>query len=416
MLGISVRALRRTGLVAILTSTLLLGGGALAHTAVAQNAATDDQGVGIGDFTFTPADTWVLAGKSVTWTNPIDPVEHTTTAVDGTWDSGPIATGDQFTFAFDTPGDYPYYCSIHPQMTATVHVRATAAELPLAPLARVERLADMVPPDVRAKGALQIATDATYAPNEFIDPADGQIKGWDIDFANAISTALDLPFVISNADFTSIIPNLGSRYDASFASFTPTAEREKTVDFVTYYQAGEAWFTRVGGPNVASALDMCGKTVAVQTGTVEESDAWGFMGKKPDGSAIPGDKDNCAANGRPPITVHSFVKQTEANADLVGGRADVGWADSPVADYQVKLLPDQLNLAGSPCSVAPYGIALPKGSGMIPVFTEAVKWLIDNGYYDQILKKWNVADGAIKSSAVALNNNNTIGPTCVPSY
>jgi hypothetical protein len=46
---------------------------------------------------------------------------------------------------------------------------------------------------------------------------------------------------------------------------------------------------------------------------------------------------------------------------------------------------------------------------------DAVKYLIDNGYYTTILKNWGVQDGAIKTSDVKINDNNSIGPTCVPS-
>jgi polar amino acid transport system substrate-binding protein len=277
-------------------------------------------------------------------------------------------------------------------------------------------IASEVPSAIKDKGAIQVATDATYAPNEFIDPTSGEIKGWDIDLAKALSKVLGIPFVISNADFSTIIPDLGTRYDLGISSFSPTTEREKTVDFVTYYQAGEAWITKTGGPSITQASDLCGKTVAVETGTVEESDAWGFMGKKPDGSAIAGDTNNCTKAGKPDITVSSFTKQTDANSALTGGHADVGWLDQPVAQYQTKVLAGQLQLTGQPCSVAPYGIAIAKGNGMIKPLTDAIKYLIDNGFYTQILKNWVVQSGAITSAQVATNNNNSVGATCVPAY
>ena len=49
---------------------------------------------------------------------------------------------------------------------------------------------------------------------------------------------------------------------------------------------------------------------------------------------------------------------------------------------------------------------------IIPEGTE-VQMGLDS--YKQILDKWGVADGAITSSAVALNNNDS-GATCVPTY
>ena len=280
-----------------------------------------------------------------------------------------------------------------------------------------DKIAAEVPSDVKSKGALQIGVDATYLPNEGIDPETGQIVGWDIDLGYALGKVMGVPFVFNNADFSSIIPDIGTRYDLGISSFSPTAEREKTVDFVTYYKAGESWFVKAGGPQVSDPSGMCGQTVAVETGTTEEADAYGFMGKSPDGSNIKGDSNNCKTAGKPDITVHSFTKQTDANADLLSGHSTIGWADQPVTDYQVKLSSGQLALSGKPCSIAPYGIALAKGSALAQALQDALKYLIDNGYYATILKKWNVQDGAIASSDVALNINSLPNqPSCVPAY
>jgi polar amino acid transport system substrate-binding protein len=310
----------------------------------------------------------------------------------------------------------------HLAMTAMLVLTAcgstsTATVTPVTGPSKVDSIAAEVPSDVRAKGSLQVGTDATYAPNEFVDPNTGQVVGWDIDLGNAIGQVIGLPLHWNNADFSTIVPDIGTRYDLGIASFTPNAEREKTVDFVTYYKAGESWMVKTGGAQISGPADLCGKTVAVETGTVEEADAWGFMGKMPDGSSIKGDANHCKDAGKSDITVHSFTKQTDANADLLSGHSDVGWADQPVTDYQVKLLTGQLQASGQPCSIAPYGIATAKGSPLEKAIQDALKYLIDNGYYTTILKTWNVTDGAIASSDVAVNVNSLPNqPSCVPSY
>jgi polar amino acid transport system substrate-binding protein len=221
----------------------------------------------------------------------------------------------------------------------------------------------------------------------------------------------------NNADFSSIIPDIGTRYDIGISSFSPTSEREKTVDFVTYYKAGESWYTKSGGPTINGPTDLCGMTVAVETGTTEEADAYGFMGLNPDGSSIKGDTNNCKTAGKQNITVHSFTKQTDADADLLSGHSQVGWADQPVTDYQVKQSSGKLVISGKPCSIAPYGIALPKNSPLEKPLQDAIKYLIDHGYYATILSKYGVQDGAITSSDVGLNVNSLPNqPSCVPSY
>jgi polar amino acid transport system substrate-binding protein len=294
----------------------------------------------------------------------------------------------------------------------------------------VASIAAEVPASMKALAPFQVATDATYAPNEFINPDSGAIQGWDIDFGNAICRVLGVACTFNNVTFDDIIAQLKAstpsevaggdkpRYVFSVSSWTPTQAREQSgIDFITYYKAGEAWLVKAGGSaSISSAADMCGHTVAVEAGTIEESDAWGFMGKSVGGTDIPGDKDNCKAAGKQDITVTSFQTQTEANSALLSGRADYGWLDQPVADYQVKQSNGKLKIGGTPCSVSPYGIALVKDSPLEKAITDAVKYLIDNGYYTTVLQTWGVSDGAIGSSDVALNNNNSIGATCVPSY
>ena len=286
---------------------------------------------------------------------------------------------------------------------------------------KVATIAAEVPDSIKSLAPLQIATDATYPPNESINPDTGAIEGWDIDFGKALCKVMGVACTFNNVIFADIIPQLKAtnpRYVFSISSWTPTQQREDGgIDFITYYKAGEAWIVKSGGPTVSTAADMCGHTVAVETGTTEESDAWGFMGKQVGGTPIAGDKDNCAAAGKQKITVSSFDKQTDANTALLSGRADIMWVDQPVADYQVKTSGGKMKLGGQPCSVSPYGIALVKGSPLEKAMTDAVKYLMDNGgFYTSILNNWGVADGAIKSSDVKLNDNSSIGSSCVPSY
>ena len=84
-------------------------------------SAQDEMTVSIQDFFFEPDQLTVAPGTTVTWVN--DGAEpHTSTADDGTWDSGTLQPGESFSFTFDDPGDYSYLCEIHPDMTATITV------------------------------------------------------------------------------------------------------------------------------------------------------------------------------------------------------------------------------------------------------------------------------------------------------
>ncbi len=87
--------------------------------AAAQAAAVT---VTIGNFTFGPKDITVPAGATVTWVNQ-DDTPHTVTANDGSFRSRTLDTDERFSFTFAKPGEYLYFCSIHPMMTGKVVVK-----------------------------------------------------------------------------------------------------------------------------------------------------------------------------------------------------------------------------------------------------------------------------------------------------
>ena len=83
---------------------------------------SDQFTVEIRDFTFRPNDLTVKAGTRVTWVNR-DGVPHDATDIDGAWNTERLNKNDEDNVTFDTPGVYPYRCTIHPQMKGTVTVQ-----------------------------------------------------------------------------------------------------------------------------------------------------------------------------------------------------------------------------------------------------------------------------------------------------
>jgi plastocyanin len=99
----------------------MMGGGADTSGAQATQGATQ-QPVQIRDFTFTPGNLQVPVGATITWTN-YDSAPHSATADDGTWDTGILNEDQHASVTFNTPGDYSYYCAVHPNMKARIQVR-----------------------------------------------------------------------------------------------------------------------------------------------------------------------------------------------------------------------------------------------------------------------------------------------------
>jgi plastocyanin len=85
--------------------------------------ATAAPAVHISNFTFGPAMLTVRVGQTVTWTND-DDIPHTVTAIDHSFKSKVLDTGERFTFTFTKPGLVGYFCSLHPHMTGKVMVVA----------------------------------------------------------------------------------------------------------------------------------------------------------------------------------------------------------------------------------------------------------------------------------------------------
>ena len=257
------------------------------------------------------------------------------------------------------------------------------------PTATATSLASLVPAAIAAKGTLIFAMDATYPPDESV-AADGHtIVGFDADLAHDLANVLGLQATLTNATFDTIIPGLSSgKFDVGLSSFTDTKDREKTVDFVTYFQAGEGYYVPASSTKTFNGLaSLCGAKVAVESGTTELTDAQTQSGK-------------CTAAGKPKVDVLTFADQNGANLAVSSGRADVGFVDSQVAGNIVKQSNGQFVLTGTAFEVAPYGIALPKGNGMAQAMLAAMKELISNGTYSALLAKWGVQSGAITTPVI----------------
>jgi plastocyanin len=76
----------------------------------------------IDNFSFGPVLLTVAPGTKVTWTNR-DDIPHTIVADDKTFKSKALDTDEAFSYTFDKPGTYPYFCSLHPHMTGQVVVK-----------------------------------------------------------------------------------------------------------------------------------------------------------------------------------------------------------------------------------------------------------------------------------------------------
>jgi polar amino acid transport system substrate-binding protein len=273
--------------------------------------------------------------------------------------------------------------------TTTTSTTTTSTTTSAAGVSTDSTIAAMVPAKIKSNGTLTVATDATYAPNEFIGSNGKTVTGWDVELGQDLGKVMGLNWKFVNASFDTIIPGLQSgKYAVGMSSFSDTKERQKVVDFVTYFTAGTSFYVKAqGGPTINSLADLCGHSVGVERGTTQADDATAQSAK-------------CKSAGKSGVSVHVYPDQNAANLAIQSGRQQVGMADSPVAAYIVKQSNGQFKLTGKSYNDTPYGIALPKGNGMTQPVLAAMKKLISDGTYKTILTKYGVQAGAITTPAI----------------
>jgi polar amino acid transport system substrate-binding protein len=258
-----------------------------------------------------------------------------------------------------------------------------------------DTLAAKVPAKVKSDGKLVIATDASYPPNEFTLEGSDDIIGMDVDLGNAIGKVLGLETQFVNASFDGILAGLNAgRYELGMSSFTDTKEREQTVDFATYLEAGTSTMVRKCNPKgIDATADLCGKPVGAENGTTQLDQ---LTKEDVEGSVVKACKDA----GKEPPKGQGFPKQTDVNAALQANRIDAYLADTPVVNYAVKTTGNAFEKVGEDTDAAPYGIAIPKtAAGMKEAVQGAVQQLMSDGSYQKILDNWGLT-GGIKESKI----------------
>jgi len=280
-------------------------------------------------------------------------------------------------------------CTTASQTTPDAGASGTASFDPSA-VAKDDALIALLPASMKGKTTLTVGSDTTYAPAEFLGGSDGQTpQGYDVDIAKAIAATLGLTAKVQTAEFSSILPSLGAKYDLGISSFTINPERSKAVNFVSYFNAGVLWAVQKGNPKNISLDNICGKKVGVQTGTVEED---------PD---VSGRSAACVKAGKPAIDIVSLKNQTDVTTRLVNGSIDAMSADSPIIGYALSQTGDSLQTLGDVYDGAPQGIAIAKSdTAFADVIGKVMNKLIDDGTYGKILKAWNNTQGAISKAEV----------------
>ncbi|MFW6012053.1 MAG: ABC transporter substrate-binding protein [Desulfosalsimonas sp.] len=162
-----------------------------------------------------------------------------------------------------------------------------------------------------ADDTVRIGTEGAYPPFNYTDK-DGNLKGFDIDIAEALCEAAGMECTFVTQSWDGMIPALlAKKYDAIIASMSITEERKERVDFTDKYYQTPARFVKHKDDDIEiSKEELEGKTVGVQRATVSAN----FINDNFDDV----------------LKIRSYATQEEANMDMTSGRLDLLFADAVV--------------------------------------------------------------------------------------
>ncbi|MEU8519268.1 ABC transporter substrate-binding protein [Streptomyces sp. NBC_01216] len=259
-----------------------------------------------------------------------------------------------------------------------------------------------LPADIQKAGVIKVGTDATYAPMEFTEG--GKIVGVDPDIAEALSKQLGVKLEFTSGTFDGLITSIYTgRQDLVMSSMTDNKKRQegldddgkkigKGIDFVDYFSSGVSLLVKKGNPQGINSLDdLCGKTVAVQRGTIYEDTF----------------KAQATKCGDKKLTIQAFDTDAEAQTRVKAGGAVADLNDYPVAAYIAKTSGggNDFEVVGSQSDVGLFGIGVAKENTQLrDAVKEALDAIIKDGTYTEALKKWNVEGSAVQSATINAGN------------
>ena len=263
----------------------------------------------------------------------------------------------------------------------------------------VPAFADVIParrealPQQYKDNGIKAAVFNDWAPDEYLD-ADGQLKGWSVDIAKEMEKRLGVTFTFEGTSFDATIPGLQSkRFDAGFSSFGTTAERLKTLDFVSQRRIGTSFaYPADSKLAIRSASDACGLTIAVLNGSWDI----GLL-----------EKLNANECKEKPVVIQTHATQAQAELAVRSNRAEATVGGSVKLSYMAKQTGD-LKVSELVLSPVNSCIGVRKDDPLGHVLTDAIQSMIDDGTYEKIMAKWGLNDSGMLSKALLITEENPV--------
>jgi polar amino acid transport system substrate-binding protein len=245
----------------------------------------------------------------------------------------------------------------------------------------------IIPPhSLLTNGTLTIGSYTNYLPQEFVDGTN-HLTGFDIDLINELARRMGLHSKFVQLDFRNLLPSLQAKtVDVVISAMPITPEMQKKADFIPYFKGGESLLVANGNPyHIQTTYDLCGLSVGVQIGTLEETD-------------LRQASNICQQNGRKAINTMALSVQTDVIHLLMAGHVVATYQDAPVSDYYIHQAPSLFHLGGPVTNMNVEGIAVHKGdTAMYKAIENTLEAIRKDGTYHYLIMKWGLTTGELEN-------------------
>ncbi|HTK07614.1 MAG TPA: ABC transporter substrate-binding protein [Ktedonobacteraceae bacterium] len=243
------------------------------------------------------------------------------------------------------------------------------------------------PTPLLTRGILTIGSYTNYLPQEFTEGETDTVVGFDIDLINVLAQRMGLRPHVVQLDFSSLLPSLQEKnVDVVISALPITSDLQKQVDFVPYFKGGESLLVANGNPHhIQGTNDLCGLSVGVRIGTLEEND-------------LRVASNTCKQAGNKPITTIALSNGADVIQLLKTGRVVATYQDAPVSDYYIHQDPSLFAIGGQVTNGNVEGIAIRKGdASILQAVQKAFQAVRNDGTYHFLIMKWGLTTGELTS-------------------
>lgn len=249
------------------------------------------------------------------------------------------------------------------------------------------------PEEIKEYGKLVAATSPDFPPFESLDKA-GNVIGWDIDVAKALAEKLGVELEIQKMEFDAVLSSVAAgKVHIGMAGISNTAKRDESVDFsLNVFDSSQMIIVRADNTSINGPMDLAGKTVAVQAGTIGN-----WLAEMDEDYAYNFDDDGNVLLDEPilgaPKTVTKLSSGLMAIQQVKNGQADAVILDKLPAKTIVEKLNaeggNQLKILDMSVYDDAYAFAIGEGNTSLKAWIdEALTELKEEGFFEELNSKW----------------------------